>query len=600
MEKTLGIDLGTNSIGLALRVGNKFEWFGVHTFRKGVGEGKNGEFSLAAERTKHRSSRRLYNARRYRKWKTLEVLIQHDFCPLPLDSLLRWKNYRKGVGRVYPVDHEAFNQWIKLDFNQDGQPDYSSPYQLRRKLIQHKLDLSEKKNRYKVGRAFYHIAQRRGFKSNRKIGDKEKSAIYEGSSETKTVGKNDYEKLVIEKGSLGSSLAYLEDQGIRIRNRYTLRSDNLEEIIKILTFQNLQGSSIYDGIQKAIFFQRPLRSQKGLIGKCTMEPQKPRCPVSHPKYEEFRAWAYINNLKYHDKKEQQWKQLPLELRKDLYSHVFMRLKSSFPFGDIRKFIEKKGYKEWKLNYKKTADKVSVPGCPVSARLKSVFGDDWINFSCTIKRTNKKGKQKKVTYEIEDIWHILFSFEDEEYFEEFIKKNLKLDEECVKGLLTLWRQFPVGYANLSLKALENILPFLQDGLIYSEAVLLAKIPELIGKKQFENNKLLIAETIKVEIGKNRCERQYAAIANALISKYYLLDYTQRFGWKNFNYVLDKVDKEDVLKACIDYFGNETWKCKNEKEQEDIREKVEKNTNLFFQINYENILSLPIYQITSKNA
>ncbi|MBK8141646.1 MAG: hypothetical protein IPK57_11945 [Chitinophagaceae bacterium] len=81
MNKVLGIDLGTNSIGLSLRENEEFIWYGVQTFRKGVGDGKSGEFSFAAERTKHRSTRRLYNSRRYRKWETLKTLIENEYCP---------------------------------------------------------------------------------------------------------------------------------------------------------------------------------------------------------------------------------------------------------------------------------------------------------------------------------------------------------------------------------------------------------------------------------------------------------------------------------------------------------------------------------------
>lgn len=116
MDKTLGIDLGTNSIGMTFKEDDFFKWYGVYVFSKGVGEGKSGEFSLAAERTKHRSSRRLYNARRYRKWETLKVLIQNDFCPLSMDKLNNWKHYKKGIGRVFPVKDQAFQNWIKLDF----------------------------------------------------------------------------------------------------------------------------------------------------------------------------------------------------------------------------------------------------------------------------------------------------------------------------------------------------------------------------------------------------------------------------------------------------------------------------------------------------
>jgi CRISPR-associated endonuclease Csn1 len=261
MEQIFGIDLGTNSIGATLREGREFPWFGVFTFKKGVGEGKAGEYSFAAERTKNRSSRRLYNARRYRIWATLDFLIQEDYCPLSLERLDQWRKYSKGIGRTFPVDDEAFQNWIKLDFDHDGKPDYTTPYQLRRDLINKKLDLSEATNRYKIGRALFHISQRRGFKSSRKTGSSEKLAIFEGSSKTGTVGRNEYEQLLIDHNSLGAAFAFLEDSGIRIRNKYTLRSDYEKEVDLICKTQGLTNENFNNSIKKAIFFQRPLRSQ---------------------------------------------------------------------------------------------------------------------------------------------------------------------------------------------------------------------------------------------------------------------------------------------------------------------------------------------------
>lgn len=540
MNNILGIDLGTNSIGLAVRESDDFNWYGVYTFRKGVGEGKSGEFSFAAERTKHRSTRRLYNSRRYRKWETLKVLIENNYCPLPFDKLNEWKHYRKGIGRIFPVDNIEFGKWIKLDFDGDGIPDYSSPYQLRRELISNKLDLTNLQNRYKVGRALYHIAQRRGFKSSRKSGANEKTAVYKGSNETKTIGRNEYEKQIIENGSLGAAFAYLEDQGIRIRNRYTLRSDYQTEVDKILEHQNITNINFKENVQKAIFFQRPLRSQKGLIGKCTLEPGKPRCPVSHPKYEEYRAWSFINNIKYRTNGNAEFEPLPLPLKEKLYNEKFFLKSRDFEFSQIRKFIKTHGGKDWELNYTHKMDDISVSACPVSARLKSAFGDDWQNFEKTIIRKNKKGEDESVRYRMDDIWHILFSFEDEEYFEEFIGSALEFDEEQVKELTTLFNSFPVGYANLSLKAINNILPFLREGIIYSEAVILAKIPELIGNDLFVRDKEKILEGIRCVIKSNREEKIALSIVNNLIFKYYALDYTERFGWKDSSYQLVESD------------------------------------------------------------
>ncbi|UCS91856.1 hypothetical protein KZP23_14075 [Echinicola marina] len=559
MEKILGIDLGTNSIGATLREGRAFPWYGVYTFKKGVGEGKSGEYSYAAERTSNRSSRRLYNSRRYRKWATLEFLIQNGFCPLSLEKLNHWKYYAKGKGRVYPVDDDLFQSWIKLDFDRDGKPDYSSPYQLRRELINNTLDLSIKENKHKIGRALFHIAQRRGFKSSRKNGVNEKVAIYKGSSETGTIGRNEYEQLLIDHKSLGAAFAHLEDLGKRIRNRYTLRSDYEREVDLICNVQGLNDENFTIPVKKAIFFQRPLRSQKGLVGKCTLEPQKPKCPISHPAFEEFRAWSFLNNIKYFDSETGKMESLSLELKSALFKEkFFLKGKNDFKFSQITKHLQKITSKKWKLNYK---DETTVPACPVSARLKSVFGEDWKNIAIS-KSIKKYGKPKTITYTLNDIWHILFSYEDEELLEEFLIINFDLDENQVKEIKTLWNSFPVGYASLSLKAINNILPFLKEGLIYTEAVLLAKIPEVIGKEKFNLHQDFIKERIKATIEINRKEKKVVTIVNKLISDYHLSDYKQ--GFRNPAYMIDQDDIKDIENAIENHFGKESWEKESEKD------------------------------------
>ena len=573
MEKILGIDLGTNSIGLTLREDNDFTWYGVYTFKKGVGEGKSGEFSLAAERTKNRSSRRLYNARRYRKWETLKILIDYDFCPLSEENLNNWKHYNKVTGRTFPINDNLFQQWIKLDFNNDRIPDISSPYQLRKLLINDKLDLLIPENRYKIGRALFHIAQRRGFKSSRKSGTNEKTAVYKGSNETKTIGRNEYENLIIEQGSLGAAFAFLEDQNIRVRNRYTLRSDYQTEVEKIIKFQKIEDIGFIDAIDKAIFYQRPLRSQKGLIGKCTLEPNKSRCPISHPKFEEYRAWAFINNIKYRNTDTNLFQPIPLPLKEKLYNEKFFyKSKRDFAFKEIRKFINLNGGKDWELNYSTKMDEISVPSCYVTARLKSVFGENWETYQKQITRTNKKGEIETINYSIEDIWHILFNFEDEEYFIEFLTNVIVLEEEQIKELTTLFNAFPVGYANLSLKAINNILPFLREGIIYSESVILAKIPEIIGKKLFEDNKIEVLQAIQDKVEEIRYQKTVTTIANNLIFKYYALDYDQRFAWKNNEYKLIESDLKDIEIASKEHFGDKTWNKLDLKLKEEILSEV----------------------------
>lgn len=591
MNKTLGLDLGTNSIGWAIRnpnlSENQIEKFGVITFKKGVGNGKTGEYSFAAERTSKRSTRRLYQSRKYRLWATLETLIKENYCPLSMEALNKWRHYNKeeaiknnNAGRVYPVDDLVFDQWIKLDFDGDGKPDYSSPYQLRKELARKELDFSKEANRMKLGRALYHIAQRRGFKSSRKSADqiKEKETNetevidlqYSEKKKNKTI--LDLYLQYPEAKTIGWLYALLEQNQIRVRENITqhaIRENYKEEIKFIFELHGLGlQHSLYTKLVEteknkndgSIFYRRPLRSQKGLIGKCTLEQNKYRAPISHPSFEIFRAWSFINNIKYKDNKNSYWQPLSLDLKKAILEDKFFRKsKSYFPFSEIVDFIAKKGFK-WQFNY---TPKTTVTGCPVSSRLKDIFGEDYLNIR--IPKPNPL-KSDKAYYNIEDIWHVLFSFEDQESTAEFATTKLKLSSEQVKQFIVAWNTLPVGYGMLSLNAINKINAFLQKGLIYTEAVLLANIPEIIGSSMWESNEHLFIEQISCIIEHNRKQKAILNIVNDLVSKHKNLE--QKHGYKNNSYTLDRSDKNDIDRAIEETFGKTKWVEKNDAEKNEI--------------------------------
>ena len=586
MSKIFGLDLGTNSIGWALRnpdlTENQIEKFGVLTFNKGVGSGKNGEYSFAAERTKKRSSRRLYQARKYRLWATLEYLIIEKYCPLSIQDLDKWRKYNKAEaknnnngGRVYPVWNVDFQNWIKLDFNGDGTSDYSSPYQLRKELAETKLDLSKEIDRFKLGRALYHIAQRRGFKSSRKGTDdtkeKEVSDVDVVDLQYSEKKKN---KVITEKfleypeaKTIGWLFALLENDGIRIREniaQHAIRENYKDEIKYIFQFQGIElNSSLYSKLVEtgknkndgSIFYKRPLRSQKGLIGKCTLETGKYRAPISHPAFETFRAWSFLNNIKY--KENNEWKPLSIEIKKELFSELFFRKsKSYFPFSEIVNFLKKKG-KNWQLNY---SLKTTVTSCPVSARLKDIFGDDYLSIQVP---KNKAPKSDKDYYDIEDVWHILFNYEDQEYISEFAREKLKLDDEKIKQFVIAWNALPVGYGMLSLNAIRKINVFLEKGLIYTEAVLLANIPDIIGRDLWQENEQFFLESISTVIEQNRSQKTILNIVNNLISKLKNSNSYERFGGNG--YKLDESDLSDIQKTIEDTIGKSKWDSFSEEEQ-----------------------------------
>ena len=172
MEKVLGLDLGTNSIGWAIVQHNDDSSYslldkGVNIFQDGVAHDKSGEKPMVSERTAARSSRRHYFRRRLRKIELLKVLVKYDLCPhLSEEELSEWKNHK-----TYPLNKD-FLDWQKTDDDLN-----KNPYYDRYVCLTQKLDLSVISNRYILGRALYHITQRRGFHSNRKETTKDADGV---------------------------------------------------------------------------------------------------------------------------------------------------------------------------------------------------------------------------------------------------------------------------------------------------------------------------------------------------------------------------------------------------------------------------------------
>lgn len=625
MSKIVGFDLGTNSIGISIRnrdkgsdIKDQLEYFSSIIFKSGVGKGKTGEFSYAAERTKKRSVRRLYQSRKYRIWATLELLIENGLCPLSIDNLNRWRIYdkTKGLKREYPVDDIRFEQWVRLDFNGDGVADYSSPYQLRAELMERQYDFSLEEDRFKLGRALYHIAQRRGFKSSKgeTIKEQEKNEIVDGkdcdidmSAELKKSEEKKSGQLVEYMSqhnlpTVGCAFYYLEKSGIRVRNSIyqAVRSQYKDEIKAIFSFQNGldNNSDLFKHLisekkgEGTIFYKRPLRSQKGQVGKCTLEPSKYRCPVSHPEYEKFRALCFINSIKYGEGTKET---LSLDMKKKLYNDRFLLTRSNFKFEEIRKWIEKEvgchlAYDSKTINFK---DRTNVSGCPITARLKNLLGDDWTEWLYVSKEetTDKKtGEVRKIKYDAMDLWHVCFSFDDVEYVERFANEKLQFDEADTKQLVRLFGAIQQGYSMLSLKAIRNINRFLEKGLIYSDAVLLAKLPDIFGEKwaMAEEN---VVEQLDNLIEENRYQKLVCGIANSLIADYKSLEIEEQFANKNTDYRLDESDYNDIRKVTIACIGEKTWEKKADVEKTLFLSKVAELYQSFFASSKRDYYKLP---------
>lgn len=624
--KILGIDLGTNSIGLAVRdtdngdnITDQLEYYTSIIFKSGVGNGDKGEFSYASERTRYRSIRRLYQSRKYRIWATLRLLIEYGCCPLTNEELDQWSKYdkSKGLKRQYPINATKFEQWVRLDFNYDGIPEYSSPYQLRAELIDRLIDWNDQTDRYKFGRAMYHIAQRRGFKSSK--GETLKEANEDEDSSTidisEAMQKSEEKKSkVLEEymrshnlQTVGCAFALLERDGIRVRNSeyQAVQKQYREEVDVICKRQNihLKDPELYTRListkkgEGTIFYRRPLRSQRGNVGECTLEKGRRRCPISHPDYEEYRALTFINNIKFRLEEDGKWLKLSNEQRNRLFEKLFTRANATFKFEEVKNWIAKEypghdfNYKNHTINY---PDYTTVAGCPVINRLSKIMGNEWRTTVIETDkcRTNyKTGEIHTIRYNYEDIWHLCYNSDDYEELADLAKERIGLNEEQIGNIKRLWSVLQEGYAPLSLKAIRNILPFLREGMIYSEAVAIAKIPDIIGKEKWTECKETINEEIKRISAKASTLRTEYNIANTLIANYKSLSIENQKAYRDYHYKLDGRDKEDVLRCIIDSIGLKVWNTLQLEEQQSIQETVESLYQQFFSSTKRDYYKLP---------
>lgn len=609
MSRILGIDVGTNSLGLTVRddsISNKPEeqivFSSVNLFPSGVGNGKSGEFSYAAERTKYRSQRKIYRVRRYRKWATLRLLIEDEenaYCPLTKTELERWMKYDKeeGLQREYPIDSVAFQQWIRLDFNGDGIPDYTSPYELRNELATAQLDFTIAENRFKLGRAMYHIAQRRGFRSSKGDTIQAKEAEETNSTELKMSeiqrsGALEEYRINNSLPTIGSALYSINKDGERVRKEYqAIRKQYKDEIAHIFEFQN--GLDVQSDLYRrlisekkgegTIFYKKPLKSQKGQVGKCTLEPSKPRCPQSRPEYEEFIAWSLLNNIRFGEGCKNQ---LTTDQKCEIYNELFIRA-TDFKFDRIRAWIENKTGASYcyssqpdqrTINYK---DNTSIPASNVTYRFKELLGVDWNTWTYQPENavhTNTKDltSTHQTTYTWVDVWHICFSADDEEPVKLFAEKsNLNYDL-----LVRLWKDMPVAYANLSLKAINNINRFLKKGLLYNEACLLAKLPDIFKDAWTEDVEKVLFKSLSTLIAENAKERKIVNVANALIANYKSLPDEEKQGFHDFSYTLTEYDYQDIKHFVDEAFGVSTFANMKEEEKSDILRRVADYYQSFF--------------------
>ncbi|MBQ4633346.1 MAG: type II CRISPR RNA-guided endonuclease Cas9 [Prevotella sp.] len=314
-----------------------------------------------------------------------------------------------------------------------------------------------------------------------------------------------------------------------LKNIVFYRQDYLDEFERLWEVQSQYHKELTPDLKHQIrdiiiFYQRPLKSQKGLISLCEFEnrtieinvegKKKTKtiglrvCPRSSPLFQEFKIWQVLNNIQvsgpiipdvqkdlFGETKEYKYgKRFLYPEEKDL---LFKELnyKEKLSKTEVLKLLFK-NYKELDLNFKE-----NIEGNKTNAALYNAFqiiiditGHGEYNFSkmqadeiisivepvfnglgfdTSILHfdASLEGKEfeKQSAYQL---WHLLYSFAGDnsktgqDTLIDKICERFGFDKECAKVLAAVNLQS--DYGSLSAKAIRRILPHMKDGLEYSAA------------------------------------------------------------------------------------------------------------------------------------
>ena len=299
-----------------------------------------------------------------------------------------------------------------------------------------------------------------------------------------------------------------------LKNKVFYRQDYLNEFEKIWEKQAEYHTELTPQLKKEvrdiiIFYQRTLKSQKGLVGFCEFESRQIEvmidgklkkktvgcrvCPKSSPLFQEYKIWHNLNNLKIVEKELGKSRFLNQDEKETLFQEL--NIKEKLSKTDILKLLCLKA-KEFDLNFEKVEgnrtqaelfrayqaiiemsgngdyDFSKMTSSEIQDTVTGVFrglgyNTDILSFDA---EKEEKTFDKQPMYLL---WHLLYSYEGDssdtgnKALITKIKKLCGFESEEYARILTDVT-FQSEYGNLSTKAIRRILPFMKKGSEYSEA------------------------------------------------------------------------------------------------------------------------------------
>ena len=443
MRYVLGLDIGIASVGWAVLNldRNRIENLGVRMFNKA--ENPKDGAPLAEPRRLARSMRRRLQRRAGRLRRIKVLLVRNGLIP------------------------EESTEAVFLTV--EGKP---TPWQLRAEGLDRRLTGEE------FARALFHLAKRRGFKSNRKgsPGDAVKSAKDEEEGRI-LAGVRANRELMAEKGYRTAGEMFFRDEKFHEHKRNagnaygnTVDRALLQEEARMLfaAQRALWNPSATDALEEEFIslsaWQMPVASGDAIlakVGKCTFEPAEKRAPRNAYTGERFTLLSKVNHLAYYDGGDRQ-----------------------FLSPDQRRMVVEMAYRQAEVKYSQIRKALSMPegvrfvGLSYTRRVGDNIEEGFDCEKATFCKLNGYHELRKL-FEADGLWDQVK--DDHDLLDDlaFALTFYKTEEDIRHYLQERGISEPIievtvqssGFSkiiHLSLVAMRKILPYFEQGMIYSDA------------------------------------------------------------------------------------------------------------------------------------
>lgn len=403
-------------------------------------------------------------------------------------------------------------------------------FELRNRALSEKLSLSE------IGRVFTHLNLRRGYRSSRK--DQTDSDGKTQSDYLQEIAAREAD-LHSQHRTIGQRFAsgLQQSPDYRVRQQIFTRQTYMEEFDLIWENQSKYHADVFTEEHrkllrdKIIYRQRPLRSQKDLVGECALEwnyaldrnthepillPNgqskiaRPKCaPKSSPLAQECKVWESIHNLRIYDERGAEYKLTDTHKKQifNILQQEDKNLTASKLFKDVLK-LSTKSYTVDQLVKEKGLE------CNrTRAKLLSVFQKtgiqrrDLLEFNPEIeeviwgnpdtgeqiKRLQLKGNfDREPLYQL---WHLIYATEEEQDLVRLLEERYGFTNEQARALAEI--DFAKeGYASKSHRAMRRLLPHYRNGNDYTNACKLAGYNHSGSLTKAENEGRILLQKLEV--------------------------------------------------------------------------------------------------------